>query len=61
MSADGDKECIVDYSINIDRPRYDQSTYVGRARHFFEVTNPLNLFVSSRTLEQSKSIVTRYR
>lgn len=51
----------VKFDINIDKPRYDQTTYVGRARHFFEVTNPLNLLVSSRTLEDAKSIVTRYR
>ncbi|KAJ8977015.1 hypothetical protein NQ317_018739 [Molorchus minor] len=47
--------------INIDEPRYDQETYFGRAAHFFQITNPLNLFVSNKTLEDAKCIVTRYR
>ncbi|BFY98630.1 hypothetical protein BsWGS_01670 [Bradybaena similaris] len=48
-------------SVNIDEPRYDQSTYVGRAKHFFITTNPLNLFASGQALDDAKSIVERYR
>ncbi|XP_028130133.1 sideroflexin-3 isoform X2 [Diabrotica virgifera virgifera] len=47
--------------INIDEPRYDQKTYVGRAKHFFITTNPLNIFASSKSLDEAKSIVDRYR
>ncbi|RZC34904.1 sideroflexin-3 [Asbolus verrucosus] len=47
--------------INLDEPRYDQETYVGRAKHFFETTNPLNLFVSSRKLEEARCLVLKYR
>lgn len=47
--------------INLDQPRYDQSTYVGRAKHFFVTTNPLNILASNASLDQAKSIVENYR
>ncbi|CAL1527293.1 unnamed protein product [Lymnaea stagnalis] len=52
---------ITQLKINIDEPRYDQSTYGGRARHFFITTNPLNLFASGKALDDAKNLVERYR
>lgn len=59
--SDKDKDCIKDFSININEPKFDQTTYIGRAKHFFQVTNPLNILASSKQLEDAKSIVKRYR
>ncbi|XP_018890133.1 sideroflexin-3 isoform X1 [Gorilla gorilla gorilla] len=47
--------------INIQEPRWDQSTFLGRARHFFTVTDPRNLLLSGAQLEASRNIVQNYR
>ncbi|KAK7081184.1 Sideroflexin-1 [Halocaridina rubra] len=47
--------------LNIEEPRWDQGTYEGRAKHFFTITNPLNLLCSSSQLDNAKNIVERYR
>lgn len=46
---------------NIEEPRYDQSTFEGRARHFFITTNPLNVFATDGDLEGAKKIVEDFR
>ncbi|XP_015786032.1 sideroflexin-1 [Tetranychus urticae] len=52
---------VVQKKIDIESPRYDQSTYLGRAKHFFVVTNPLNLFKSPDEIKRAKEIVENYR
>jgi len=52
---------ILPPKINLDAPRYDQSTYWGRARHFFITTNPLNLMSGPGQLAEAKDKVDRYR
>uniref|UniRef100_A0A3Q2LUC2 Sidoreflexin n=3 Tax=Equus TaxID=9789 RepID=A0A3Q2LUC2_HORSE len=47
--------------INIQEPRWDQSSFMGRARHFFTVTDPRNLLLSGAQLEASRNIVQNYR
>lgn len=47
--------------INIQEPRWDQSTFLGRARHFFTVTDPRNLLLSGTQLEASRNIIQNYR
>ena len=47
--------------VDIDVPKWDQTTYWGRATHFFTTANPLNLFASPSELENAKDVVTRYR
>ncbi|XP_078463664.1 sideroflexin-3-like isoform X2 [Lampetra planeri] len=47
--------------VDLRSPRWDQSTFWGRALHFFAVTDPRNLLLSSHELEQARSIVTDFR
>ena len=47
--------------VNIEAPRWDQSTYIGRATHFFTTANPVNVFATPNQLDRAKDIVTRYR
>jgi tricarboxylate carrier len=45
----------------LDRPRYDQSTYAGRVRHFSGVISPLTLFVTDAKLKQSLSLLDQFK
>lgn len=47
--------------IDLNNPKYDQSTYVNRAKHFFLLTNPLNLLASDNDLNEAKRIIDEYR
>ncbi|KAI8854815.1 Tricarboxylate/iron carrier [Chytridium lagenaria] len=48
-------------SIDLSKPRHDQSTYWGRLKHFAEVTDPRNLFATNKTLNEAKAIVDDFK
>ncbi|XP_072155096.1 LOW QUALITY PROTEIN: sideroflexin-1 [Bemisia tabaci] len=47
--------------INIDEPRWDQNTYIGRAKFYFATVNPRNIFYSSKSLDEAKNVIDTYR
>lgn len=46
---------------NIDAPRWDQHTFLGRVKHFFNITDPRTVFVSERELDWAKVMVEKSR
>jgi len=47
--------------LNLDKPRWLQDDFTGRAKHFFNVTWPGNLLASGEQLENAKKLVQQYR
>ncbi|NXJ11541.1 SFXN2 protein, partial [Odontophorus gujanensis] len=47
----------VPLSFDIDAPRWDQSTFMGRLRHFLNVTDPRTVLVSERELDRAQAVV----
>ena len=48
-------------NIDIDKPRYDQSTFIGRLKHFAAITDMRKSLVSSQQLEDAKTLVEKHR
>ena len=47
--------------IDLTKPKWDQSTFSGRLKHFFWVTDPRNCIVPSDKLYEAKDLVEKYR
>lgn len=52
---------LIHSRLDLDSPRWDQSHYIGRLKHFFTSANPLNIFYSDAVLESSKKLIDAYK
>ncbi|PRP83034.1 hypothetical protein PROFUN_09889 [Planoprotostelium fungivorum] len=43
--------------VNLDKPRYDQTHFFGRLRHFMQVTDVRNLFVTDARLKEAQTLI----
>ncbi|XP_037062245.1 sideroflexin-2 isoform X1 [Peromyscus leucopus] len=46
---------------NIDAPRWDQCTFLGRVKHFLNITDPRTVFASEQELDWAKAMVEKSR
>lgn len=46
---------------NIDAPRWDQCTFLGRVKHFINITDPRTVLVPERELDWAKVMVEKSR
>jgi tricarboxylate carrier len=58
---DGSRAVHPAVHVDLSRPRHDQSTYWGRAQHFMETVNPLNILAGPARLEEAARIVQTYK
>ena len=47
--------------IKVDEPLWDLSTFVGRLKHFFYVTDPRTVLTSSARLQEAKALLEQYK
>lgn len=45
----------------LNRPRFDQSTFLGRYRHFLDVIDPRTLFTTKERLEECVKLLDEYK
>ncbi|XP_017581652.1 PREDICTED: sideroflexin-2 isoform X4 [Corvus brachyrhynchos] len=51
------KMATIPLGFNIDSPRWDQSTFVGRLKHFLNITDPRTVLVPEEELDRAKALV----
>jgi len=52
---------LVEGRVQLDLPKWKQDNYVGRAKHFFTVTDPRNILLGTTELEAAKELLALYR
>lgn len=48
-------------NVDLSKPRWDQSTFMGRFKHFFAITDIRKAFASDKQLDEAKDLITAYK
>lgn len=48
-------------AFSLEKTRYDQSSYLGRVRHFYSITDPRTLFVGDEQLRKAQSLLKDFK
>jgi len=48
------------FRVNLNKPRYDQNTFLGRLRHFLNMVDPMTLFTSDVKLKKAIKLLEDY-
>ncbi|NXD63084.1 SFXN2 protein, partial [Eolophus roseicapillus] len=51
------KMATVPHGFTIDAPRWDQSTFMGRLKHFLNITDPRTVLVPEQELDRAQALV----
>ncbi|XP_071946954.1 sideroflexin-2-like [Antedon mediterranea] len=56
-----EKQIELPTRLNLDKPRWDQSKFAGRLKHFFNITDPRNALCSENELDAAKQLIEQYK
>lgn len=46
---------------SLDKPRYDQSTFLGRLKTMMTIVNPMMLFVTDEKLQKAQELLQQFK
>ena len=61
MAASSSSSDLDAPEFSLSSPRFDQSTYFGRVRHFVDVIDPRMLFVSNERINEAREAIQAHR
>ena len=61
VAENSDEKVVTTNYFDLSKPRWDQSTFIGRLRHFAAITDVRKALATSAKLDEAKEIVTSCR
>ena len=55
------KENGISLNVDLSKPKWDQSTFLGRFKHFCTITDIRKAFATNKQLDDAKELLTAYK